>query len=78
EDLRSDIDALNATIYDTVNNGGYKAGFATTHEAYAENVGTLFETLDMLDERLGKGRYLFGNRQTEADWRLFTTLVRFD
>ncbi|MFW8584937.1 glutathione S-transferase family protein [Rhizobium beringeri] len=78
EDLRPDIDALNTTVYDTVNNGVYKAGFATTQEAYEENVGKLFETLDMLDERLGKRRYLFGNRLTEADWRLFTTLVRFD
>jgi putative glutathione S-transferase len=78
EDLRGEIDALNAIVYDTVNNGVYKAGFATTQEAYEEAVAKLFETLDMLDERLGKGRYLFGDRQTEADWRLFTTLVRFD
>lgn len=78
EDLRADIDALNDIVYDTVNNGVYKAGFATTQAAYEENVVKLFETLDKLDERLGKGRYLFGDRQTEADWRLFTTLVRFD
>ncbi|WP_434710789.1 glutathione S-transferase family protein [Rhizobium sp. YTUHZ045] len=78
EDLRAEIDALNATVYDTVNNGVYKAGFATTQEAYEENVVKLFETLDILDERLGRGRYLFGDRLTEADWRLFTTLVRFD
>jgi len=76
--LRTEIDALNAVVYDTVNNGVYKAGFATTQEAYEESVVPLFETLDMLDERLGKGRYLFGDRLTEADWRLFTTLVRFD
>ncbi len=78
EDLRVDIDALNDVIYDTVNNGVYKAGFATTQAAYEENVVKLFETLDKLDERLGKTRYLLGDRQTEADWRLFTTLVRFD
>ncbi len=78
EDLRAEIDALNAIVYDTVNNGVYKAGFATTQEAYEENVVKLFETLDMLEERLGTGRYLFGDRLTEADWRLFTTLVRFD
>ena len=78
QDLSADIDALNAIVYDTVNNGVYKAGFATTQEAYEEGVTPLFRTLDMLDERLGKGRYLFGDRLTEADWRLFTTLVRFD
>jgi putative glutathione S-transferase len=78
EELRASIDALNDVVYDTVNNGVYKAGFATTQSAYEENVVKLFETLDMLDDRLGKGRYLFGDRQTEADWRLFTTLVRFD
>ncbi|TCU17153.1 glutathione S-transferase family protein [Rhizobium sullae] len=77
-DLRADIDALNAIVYDTVNNGVYKAGFATTQEAYEENVVKIFETLDTLDERLGKTRYLFGDRLTEADWRLFTTLARFD
>ncbi|MBB4229227.1 glutathione S-transferase family protein [Rhizobium mongolense] len=76
--LHADIDALNAIVYDTVNNGVYKAGFATTQEAYEENVVKIFETLDMLDERLGKSRYLFGDRLTEADWRLFTTLARFD
>ncbi|HEX2146079.1 MAG TPA: glutathione S-transferase family protein [Pseudorhizobium sp.] len=78
EDLRAEIDALNDTIYDTVNNGVYKAGFATTQEAYEENVLALFRTLDMLEKRLATRRYLFGNRQTEADWRLFTTLIRFD
>ncbi len=76
--LRSEIDDLNAVIYDTVNNGVYKAGFATTQEAYEENVLALFETLDMLEERLATRRYLVGDRPTEADWRLFTTLVRFD
>jgi putative glutathione S-transferase len=78
EDLQTDIDELNAVVYDTVNNGVYKSGFATTQEAYEQNVVKLFETLDMLNDRLGKGRYLFGDRPTEADWRLFTTLVRFD
>jgi putative glutathione S-transferase len=78
EALRAEIDALNAVVYDTVNNGVYKSGFATTQEAYASNVQKLFETLDMLDERLGKSRYLFGDKVTEADWRLFTTLIRFD
>jgi putative glutathione S-transferase len=78
EDLRADIDALNAVVYDAVNNGVYKSGFATTQQAYEESVVRLFAALDMLDERLGKGRYLFGDRLTEADWRLFTTLVRFD
>jgi putative glutathione S-transferase len=76
--LRADIDPLNDVVYNTVNNGVYKSGFATTQEAYEENVGKLFETLDILDERLGKSRYLMGDRVTEADWRLFTTLVRFD
>ncbi|MFK0162369.1 glutathione S-transferase family protein [Rhizobium sp. NPDC090279] len=77
-DLSADIDALNELVYDTVNNGVYKAGFATTQEAYAENAIRVFETLDMLDQRLATKRYLFGDRLTEADWRLFTTLVRFD
>jgi putative glutathione S-transferase len=78
EDLRAEIDDLNAIVYDRVNNGVYKAGFATTQEAYEEAVVALFETLDMLDARLENSRYLFGDRQTEADWRLFTTLLRFD
>lgn len=78
ESLRADIDALNDRIYDTVNNGVYKAGFATTQEAYEEAVVPLFETLDWLDERLSTRRYLTGSTITEADWRLFTTLVRFD
>ena len=77
-DLSADIDALNERVYDTVNNGVYKAGFATTQEAYQENALRLFETLDMLDQRLATKRYLFGDRLTEADWRLFTTLIRFD
>lgn len=78
EDLRADIDALNARVYDAVNNGVYKCGFATTQEAYDENFATLFAMLDELDARLEGKKYLFGERLTEADIRLFTTLVRFD
>jgi putative glutathione S-transferase len=76
--LRPEIDALNARIYDTVNNGVYKSGFAATQNAYEEAVRPLFETLDWLNERLASRRYLCGAQQTEADWRLFTTLIRFD
>lgn len=76
--LRAEIDALNDRIYGTVNNGVYKAGFATSQEAYEEALMPLFETLDWLDDRLAKKRYLTGSAITEADWRLFTTLVRFD
>jgi len=76
--LRGEIDSLNSEIYDRVNNGVYKAGFATTQAAYEEAVSPLFETLDSLDARLGAQRYLCGRRITEADWRLFTTLLRFD
>lgn len=78
EDLRPQIEALNARIYDTVNNGVYKAGFATTQAAYDEGVIPLFESLDWLEDLLGRNRYLTGDRLTEADWRLFTTMVRFD
>lgn len=78
EALRSEIDAVNATVYPNVNNGVYRAGFATTQSAYEEAFAQLFQTLDGLDERLSRQRYLAGNRLTEADWRLFTTLVRFD
>ncbi len=77
-ELREEIDAINDTIYDTVNNGVYKCGFATTQEAYEEAFVALFETLDELEERLSQQRYLCGARLTEADWRLFTTLIRFD
>jgi glutathionyl-hydroquinone reductase len=77
-DLRSEIDSLNAEIYGRVNNGVYRAGFATTQEAYEEAVRPLFETLDKLEARLSRQRYLCGERITEADWRLFTTLIRFD
>jgi glutathionyl-hydroquinone reductase len=76
--LRSEIDTLNARIYATVNNGVYRAGFATTQEAYEEAFRALFETLDFLEARLSGQRFLFGERLTEADWRLFTTLIRFD
>ena len=75
---REEIDEVNAKVYSNVNNGVYKAGFATTQEAYEEAVIPLFETLDWLEDRLSKRRYLMGDRLTEADWRLFTTLVRFD
>ncbi|MCA1285166.1 glutathione S-transferase family protein [Salipiger bermudensis] len=78
EALREAIEPVNARIYDTVNNGVYKAGFATSQEAYDDAVGPLFESLDWIEERLSKGRYLMGDRITEADWRLFTTLIRFD
>jgi len=77
-DLAGDIDALNARIYDAVNNGVYKAGFATSQAAYEAAYGALFAMLDELEARLSRSRYLFGDRLTEADWRLFTTLVRFD
>jgi putative glutathione S-transferase len=76
--LRAEIDAVNERVYDTVNNGVYKSGFATTQGAYEEAVGALFESLDWLEARLSRQRYLVGERLTEADWRLFTTLVRFD
>jgi putative glutathione S-transferase len=77
-ELRDELDALNARIYDTVNNGVYKAGFATTQAAYEEAVLPLFDTLDFLEARLQSRRYLAGAHFTEADIRLFTTLVRFD
>ena len=76
--LRTEIDELNERIYESVNNGVYKCGFSTTQEAYEEAITPLFDTLDWLDERLSSRRYLTGNTITEADWRLFTTLVRFD
>ncbi|ARE39386.1 Glutathione S-transferase, omega [Rhodovulum sp. P5] len=78
EALREQIEIVNARIYDTVNNGGYRAGFASSQQAYDEAVGALFDSLDWLEDRLGGNRYLMGDRVTEADWRLFTTLVRFD
>ncbi len=78
EPLREDIDSINEVIYNDVNNGVYKAGFATTQSAYDKAYDHLFSTMDMLEELLSKQRYLVGNQITEADWRLFTTLVRFD
>jgi len=77
-DLRDAIEPVNDRIYDTLNNGVYKAGFATTQDAYDAAVAPLFDTLDWLEARLAENRYLMGDRLTEADWRLFTTLVRFD
>lgn len=76
--LRTEIDQLNAWIYERVNNGVYRAGFATRQEAYEDAVFALFEALDTLEKRLEQQRYLCGARITEADWRLFTTLLRFD
>jgi len=76
--LREEIDALNEWIYPTINNGVYRAGFATTQEAYEQAFHELFAALDTLDERLSTRRYLTGSQITEADWRLFTTLLRFD
>ena len=78
KDQRGEIDQVNARVYDTLNNGVYRSGFATTQEAYEEAVYPLFDTLDWLEDRLSGQRYLIGNQLTEADWRLFTTLVRFD
>ena len=76
--LRAEIDRTNAFVYDDINNGVYKAGFATTQSAYEEAFGALFSALDEVEKRLGRQRYLVGGTITEADWRLFTTLVRFD
>ncbi len=78
EALHGEIDALNARIYPAINNGVYRAGFATTQEAYEEAFDELFRELDWLERRLGKQRYLTGEHLTEADWRLFTTAIRFD
>lgn len=78
EYLRSSIDDINSKIYEPVNNGVYKCGFAKTQEAYDEAVTTLFEALEMLETLLSQQRYLVGNQVTLADIRLFTTLVRFD
>ncbi|WP_198335044.1 glutathione S-transferase family protein [Psychrobacter namhaensis] len=77
-ELLAEIDDMNTFVYSAVNNGVYKAGFATTQEAYEQPLTTLFEALDTLEARLAKRRYLMGDTITEADWRLFTTLVRFD
>jgi len=77
-ELESDIDDINTFVYDAINNGVYKSGFATTQEAYEEAVTALFAALDQIDLRLSGSRYLVGETITEADWRLFTTLLRFD
>ena len=76
--LRGEIDALNEEMFTTVNDGVYKAGFATSQSAYEEAARALFAALDRLDERLATRRYLFGDLPVESDWRLFVTLVRFD
>lgn len=78
EPLREEIDSLNVRIYNSINNGVYKAGFASSQEAYEDAVIALFESLDWLEKILESQRYLTGDQITEADWRLFTTLVRFD
>ena len=78
EDQRDAIEPVNARIYDTFNNGVYKSGFATTQAAYDGAVAEVFDTLDWLEERLSNRRYLMGEQITEADWRLFPTLIRFD
>ena len=78
QSLRDEIEAVNARIYRDVNNGVYRAGFATAQAAHEEAVTALFDALDWLEDRLSRQRYLAGSRVTEADWRLFTTLVRFD
>ncbi|SEK46684.1 putative glutathione S-transferase [Roseovarius nanhaiticus] len=78
DELMGEIDEINALTYDAVNNGVHKAGFATDQKVYEGEVKKLFDALDTLEDRLGKQRYLVGDRLTEADWRLFTTLIRFD
>ena len=81
EHLRKDIDAMNEWVYDTINNGVYKTGFAQSQEAYEEHVYPLFKSLDRLEEHLGQPGhvpYLFGDHITEADIRLYTTIIRFD
>jgi putative glutathione S-transferase len=77
-ELREEIDSVNKTVYSAVNNGVYKAGFATSQQAYEDAFAALFDMLDMLEAKLSKHRYLVGNTLSEADWRLFTTVVRFD
>ncbi len=78
EHLRTGIDEINQLIYDNINNGVYRTGFATTQQAYEKAFKRLFDTLDVVEHRLGQQRYLTGEVITEADWRLFTTLIRFD
>ena len=78
QELRKEIDEINDVVYNNVNNGVYRCGFAKTQQAYDSAYDNLFNAMDEIEERLSKHRYLVGNRITEADWRLFTTLVRFD
>lgn len=78
DSLMADIDEINELVYHKINNGVYKAGFATSQEVYEEEVDKLFEALDEVEALLGKQAYLVGDKITEADWRLFTTLIRFD
>jgi len=78
EDLRNEIDEVNSFVYNNINNGVYKCGFATTQEAYENAFNNLFGALDKIEEKLTDNDYLVGNKITEADWRLFTTLIRFD
>ena len=78
ENLRTEIDEVNDYVYSNINNGVYKSGFATTQDAYDEAVSAVFEALDTIEDRLQSRRYLTGATITEADWRLFTTLIRFD
>ncbi len=78
QSLRSEIDEVNEFVYHNINNGVYRAGFATTQEAYTEAFDDLFTALDKIEQRLTANRYLVGDTLTEADWRLFTTLIRFD
>ncbi len=78
QELRAGSDEVNAFVYPNINDGVYRAGFATTQDAYERAVRNLFDALDQLEERLSSQRYLVGNQLTEADWRLFTTLIRFD
>ncbi|HXQ84280.1 MAG TPA: glutathione S-transferase family protein [Xanthobacteraceae bacterium] len=77
-ELRGEIDRINDVVYPTVNNGVYRAGFATSQEAYEEAARGIFDTFDQLEDRLSRQRYIAGRQITEADWRLFPTLVRFD
>ena len=77
-ELRGEIDRINGIVYETVNNGVYRSGFSVTQAAYEEAAREVFATLDQLEQRLSRQRYLVGTQLTEADWRLFTTLVRFD
>lgn len=78
QELRNEIDEVNELVYHKINNGVYKSGFASSQAAYQENVENLFDALAIIEKRLSKQRYLVGDQLTEADWRLWTTLIRFD